>query len=75
MNYPIQQLQQASNIFSGLSGAIPSAPTSPNVTSPALAAAQAFGTVYGGLYPKQQTNLIPNQPQSQGSGLASLYSY
>ena len=74
MNYPIQQLQQASNIFSGLSGAIPSAPTSPNVTSPALAAAQAFGTVYGGLYPRQPTNLVPGQPQSQGTGLASLYS-
>jgi hypothetical protein len=74
MNYPIQQLQQASNIFSGLSGAIPSAPTSPNVTSPALAAAQAFGTVYGGLYPKQPTNLVPGQQQSQSTGLASLYS-
>jgi hypothetical protein len=74
MNYPIQQLQQASNIFSGLSGAIPSAPTSPNVTSPALAAAQAFGTVYGGIYPRQQTNLMPNQQQFQSTGLASLYS-
>jgi hypothetical protein len=74
MNYPIQQLQQASNIFSGLSGAIPSAPTSPNVTSPALAAAQAFGTVYGGMYPRQQTNLMPNQQQFQSTGLASLYS-
>jgi hypothetical protein len=74
MNYPIQQLQQASNIFSGLSGAIPSAPTSPNVTSPALAAAQAFGTVYGGMYPRQPTNLMQNQPQSQSTGLASLYS-
>jgi hypothetical protein len=74
MNYPIQQLQQASNIFSGLSGAIPSAPTSPNVTSPALAAAQAFGTVYGGMYPRQPTNLMPNQQQFQSTGLASLYS-
>jgi len=75
MNYPMQQLQQATNIFSGISGAIPSAPSAPNFTSPALAAAQAFGTVYGGMYPRQQTSLIPGQPQSQGSGLASLYSY
>ena len=76
MNYPMQQLQQATNIFSGISGAIPSAPSAPNFTNPALAAAQAFGTVYGGLYPKQQTNLIPGQQQqSQGTGLASLYSY
>ncbi len=75
MNYPIQQLQQATNIFGGISGAIPSAPTAPNFTNPLLSAAQAFGTVYGGLYPKQQTNLIPGQQQSQGTGLASLYSY
>lgn len=75
MNYPMQQLQQATNIFSGISGAIPSAPSAPNFTSPALAAAQAFGTVYGGLYPKQQTNLIPGQQQQSPGGLASLYSY
>ena len=76
MNYPMQQLQQATNIFSGISGAIPSAPSAPNFTSPALAAAQAFGTVYGGMYPRQQTNLIPGQQQqSQGTGLARLYSY
>ena len=75
MNYPMQQLQQATNIFSGITGAIPSAPSAPNFTNPLLAAAQAFGTVYGGLYPKQQTNLMPGQQQSQGTGLASLYSY
>jgi len=74
MNYPMQQLQQATNIFSGISGAIPSAPSAPNFTSPALAAAQAFGTVYGGMYPRQPTNLMPNQQQSQSTGLASLYS-
>ena len=76
MNYPMQQLQQATNIFSGISGAIPSAPSAPNFTNPLLAAAQAFGTVYGGMYPRQQTNLMPGQQlQSQGTGLASLYSY
>ena len=78
MNYPIQQLQQATNIFSGLSGAIPSAPTSPQVTSPALAAAQAFGSVYGGLAPRTPTSLMGYQPQQQQNiapqyGLASLY--
>ena len=70
----MQQLQQATNIFSGISGAIPSAPSAPNFTSPALAAAQAFGSVYGGMYPRQSTNLMPNQQQSQSTGLASLYS-
>jgi len=76
MNYPVQQLQQATNIFSGLSGAIPSAPSAPQVTSPALAAAQAFGSVYSGLAPRQQ--LMGYQPQQQQNiapqyGLASLY--
>lgn len=76
MNYPIQQLQQGANIFSGLAGAIPSTPSAPNVTSPALAAAQAFGSVYGGLAPRQQ--LMGYQPQQQQNiapqyGLASLY--
>ena len=78
MNYPIQQLQQGANIFSGLAGAVPSIPSAPNVTSPALAAAQAFGSVYGGLYPRQQSSLMAT-PQQQGTqlapqyGLASLY--
>jgi len=78
MNYPIQQLQQGANIFSGLAGAVPSIPSAPNVTSPALAAAQAFGTVYGGLSPRQQPSLMAT-PQQQGTqlapqyGLASLY--
>jgi hypothetical protein len=74
MNYPIQQLQQSANIFSGLAGAIPSTPSAPQVTSPALAAAQAFGSVYGGLYPRSQTNLATApQQQQQNLGLASLY--
>jgi protein-disulfide isomerase-like protein with CxxC motif len=78
MNYPVQQLQQASNIFSGLAGAIPSTPSAPQVTSPALAAAQAFGSVYGGLAPRQQANLAPVPQQQQQNiapqyGLASLY--
>lgn len=72
LNYPMQQLQQATNIFSGISGAIPSAPSAPNFTNPALAAAQTFGAVYGGMYPRQPTNLMPSQQQSAG-GLGSLY--
>ena len=74
LNYPMQQLQQATNIFSGISGAIPSAPSAPNFTNPLLSAAQAFGTVYGGMYPRQPTSLMPNQQQFQSTGLASLYS-
>ena len=78
MNYPVQQLQQASNIFSGLAGAIPSTPSAPQVTSPALAAAQAFGSVYGGLYPRSQPTLATTPQQrapdlTSGYGLASLY--
>ena len=75
MNYPMQQLQQATNIFSGISGAIPSAPSAPNFTNPLLSAAQAFGTVYGGMYPRQPTSLMPGQQQQSTGGLGSLYSY
>ena len=47
--FPYQQLQQQANIFSTLAGSSPGMQTQPMVTSPALTAAQAFGTVYGGL--------------------------
>jgi hypothetical protein len=47
--FPYQQLQQQSNIFATLAGSSQGMQTQPMVTSPALTAAQAFGTVYGGL--------------------------
>jgi hypothetical protein len=47
--FPYQQLQQQANVFSTLAGTSQGMQTQPNVTSPALTAAQAFGTVYGGL--------------------------
>lgn len=51
--FPLQQLSGIANIFSSLAGSTP-APiySAPPVTSPALTAAQAFGTVYGGLRPR-----------------------
>ena len=43
----------------GLAGTVPSPYYSPTpVTSPALTAAQAFGSVYGGLAPRQQTGIL-----------------
>lgn len=51
--FPLQQLAGITNIFGGLASATPGAMYSaPPVTSPALTAAQAFGTVYGGLRPR-----------------------
>jgi hypothetical protein len=47
--FPYQQLQQQANVFSTLAGSSQGMQTQPMVTSPALTAAQAFGTVYGGL--------------------------
>ena len=47
--FPYQQLQQQANIFSTLAGASPGMATQQFTQSPALTAAQAFGTVYGGL--------------------------
>lgn len=58
--FPLQQLAGATNIFGGIAQGTPGAVYSPpQVTSPALTAAQAFGSVYGGLAPQ--------------GGLASLY--
>lgn len=58
--FPLQQLAGATNIFGGIAQGTPGAVYNPpQVTSPALTAAQAFGTVYGGLAPQ--------------GGLASLY--
>ena len=45
----VRQLQQQSNIFATLAGASPGMATQQFTQSPALTAAQAFGTVYGGL--------------------------
>jgi hypothetical protein len=47
--FPYQQLQQQANVFATLAGASPGMPTQQFTQSPALTAAQAFGTVYGGL--------------------------
>ena len=47
--FPYQQLQQQANVFSTLAGASPGMPAQQFTQSPALTAAQAFGTVYGGL--------------------------
>ena len=47
--FPYQQLQQQANVFSTLAGSSPGMPTQQFTQSPALTAAQAFGTVYGGL--------------------------
>ena len=47
--FPYQQLQQQSNIFATLAGNSSGMPAQQFTQSPALTAAQAFGTVYGGL--------------------------
>ena len=47
--FPYQQLQQQANVFATLAGASPGMPAQQFTQSPALTAAQAFGTVYGGL--------------------------
>lgn len=58
--FPLQQLTGATNIFGGIAQGTPGAVYSPPpITSPALTAAQAFGSVYGGLSPQ--------------GGLGSLY--
>lgn len=55
--YPLTRLGALSNIFGGLAGTIPMTPGAPMLTSPALAAAQAFGGILGALSPRQGTDL------------------
>ena len=53
--FPFQQLGQATNIFAGLAGSVPSAVyTPPFTTSPGLAGAQSLASIYGALSPRQQ---------------------
>jgi hypothetical protein len=47
--FPYQQLQQQANVFSTLAGSSPGMQTPTYGDFAALTAAQAFGTVYGGL--------------------------
>ena len=47
--FPYQQLQQQANVFATLAGSSSGMPAQQFTQSPALTAAQAFGTVYGGL--------------------------
>lgn len=47
--YPLSQLQTQANIFGTLATGAPGMATQQFTQSPALTAAQAFGTVYGGL--------------------------
>ena len=60
--FPLQQLAGATNVFGGIAQGTPGAVYSPpQVTSPALSAAQAFGTVYGGLSPQGGLGSLYNQ--------------
>jgi len=79
--FPTQKLQQISSVFTPLLTGAPyySQPTPPLMTSPGLAAAQAFGTGFGAITGGgQQRNLaqgfIPQQ-QPQQFGIGSLYGY
>ena len=56
MEYPLQRLGTATNIFGGIASGTPQQPGAPITTSPAVTAAQTFAGIYGALKPQQQTN-------------------
>jgi len=82
LNYPFQQLQQATNIFGGLAGYSPGVLTQPMVTSPGLTAAQTFAGIYGGMIPRQDVSrnlfsplagvYMGNRDNAANGGLMSL---
>ena len=71
VEYPFTRIQQAANIFGGVSRGVPSQfPTAPMTTNPALAAAQTFASLYGGLGGGPQRNF--GYTQMQDGGIMSL---
>ena len=72
MNFPFQRLQQATNIFGGLSSGTPSTPGMPLTTSPYLAGAQgiaSLGNIGGPL-----SNVIGSVVRGAGSVLGDIFS-
>jgi hypothetical protein len=71
MNFPLQRIQQATNIFGGLSSGTPSTPGMPLTTNPYLAGAQgiaSLGNIGGPL-----SNVIGSVVRGAGSVLGDIF--
>ena len=71
MNFPLQRIQQATNIFGGLSSGTPSTPGMPLTTSPYLTGAQGIGSLanIGG----PLSNVIGSVVRGAGSVLGDIF--
>jgi hypothetical protein len=71
MNFPLQRIQQATNIFGGLSSGTPSTPGIPLTTSPYLAGAQGIASL--GNIGSPLSNVIGSVVKGAGSILGDIF--
>ena len=71
MNFPFQRLQQATNIFGGLSSGTPSTPGMPYTTSPYLAGAEGIASLYKQAMPI--SNVIGDVVKGAGDILGNIF--
>jgi len=71
MNFPLQRIQQATNIFGGLSSGTPSTPGMPYTTSPYLAGAEGIASLYKQAMPI--SNVIGDVVKGAGSILSNVF--
>jgi hypothetical protein len=71
MNFPLQRIQQATNIFGGLSSGTPSTPGMPLTTSPYLAGAQGIASL--GNIGSPLSNVIGSVVQGAGNVLGNIF--
>ena len=72
MNFPLERIGQAKNIFAGLASGTPSTPGMPLTTSPYLAGAEGIASLYG----KQAqpiSNVIGDVVKGAGSILSNVF--
>jgi len=71
MNFPLQRIEQATDIFRGLTG-VPGTPGMPLTTSPYLAGAQGIASLYG-RQAQPISNVIGDVVKSAGSFLGNVF--
>ncbi len=71
MNFPLQRIQQATNIFGGLSSGTPSTPGMPLTTNPYLAGAQGIASLYRQAMPI--SNVIGDVVKGAGNILGDIF--
>jgi hypothetical protein len=71
MNFPLQRIGEATNIFKGLAYGTPTTPGMPLTTSPLLAGAQGLASLYGQTMPI--SNVIGDVVKGAGSILSEAF--